>query len=94
MSTARGPAATSIAGRIAPSMTCSATLDGEHHWARRSHRIGEWPHWTYTDRWECVCTATPPARLIPKLEKLEAKAERIKSARFGQEEHEEPRMDL
>ncbi len=74
---------------------CARTLDGKHHWAFRPHRVGEWPRrGSYRRRWECACTKPAPPKLIPKLERLEAEAERINELVLCAEPGEQGRLPL
>ena len=83
---------------------CLQTFDGKHHWAKRhwlakpggrgtlpAYDPAEKGHWSWV--WACVCEERPPDALIPQLKELAKEADRIRRVKFGQEEHEEPRME-
>lgn len=64
---------------------CIQTFDGKHHWAPRHHSYGE--------TWECVCTQPAPSKMIRKLERMLAKAERAIYG-SGEEQGEQGRLNL
>ena len=82
-------------------LECLQTFDGKHHcqkrhWLLRDSRgrrlDAHFPeNWEWV--WACVCTLRAPDEIRDELVEAEAESRRIKSARFGQEEHEEPRME-
>ncbi len=65
---------------------CERTLDGKHHWTFRA--------WAGLGRWSCVCAATAPAGMIPKLKRLAAEAERINELVLCAEPGEQGRLPL
>ena len=81
---------------------CDSTLDGEHHWGKRSwlargedgssfdQLVPE--NWSLV--WACTCGERAPDELVEELVAAEAESRRIKALKFGAEPGEQGELDL